>query len=71
LLLVCGQAEKASALAQKARDNLEKRLGSRHPLTKDSARVTADALDPLGRSEEAKALREKYGVTEPEKPKPS
>jgi hypothetical protein len=30
--------------------------------TKDSARVTADALDALGRTEEAKALRERYGV---------
>jgi hypothetical protein len=32
-----------------------------HDLTKDSARVTADALDALGRTEEAKALRERYG----------
>jgi hypothetical protein len=38
-------------------------------LTKDSARVTSDALDALGRTEEAKALRERYGVMEPEKPK--
>ncbi len=34
----------------------------------DSARVTADAL---GRAEEAKALRERYGLTGPEKPKSS
>jgi hypothetical protein len=32
-------------------------------LTKESARVTADALDALRRTEEAKALRERYGVT--------
>jgi hypothetical protein len=32
-------------------------------LTAHSARVTADALDALGRAEEAKALRERYGVT--------
>jgi peroxiredoxin len=38
-------------------------------LTKDSARVTSDALDALGCTEEAKALRERYGVMEPEKPK--
>jgi hypothetical protein len=44
-------------------------LGRDHDLTKDSARVTADALDALGRTEEAKGLREQYGVTEPEKPK--
>jgi hypothetical protein len=37
-------------------------------LTKDSARVTADALDALGRAQEAKVLRERYGVAEPEKP---
>ena len=36
-----------------------------------SARVTADALDALGHTEEAKALRERYGVTEPENPKSS
>jgi hypothetical protein len=40
-------------------------------LTNDSARVTADALDALGRTEEAKAVREKHGLTEPEKPKPA
>ena len=40
-------------------------------MAKDSARVTADALDALGRADEAKALRERYGVTEAEKPKPS
>jgi hypothetical protein len=36
--------------------------GPSHPWTKDSAQVTADALDALGRSEEAAALREKYGL---------
>ena len=46
-------------------------LGRDHAWTKDSARVTADALDALGRTEEAKALRERYGVTEPENPEPS
>jgi hypothetical protein len=37
-------------------------------LNQDSARVTADAL---GRTVEAKALRERYGLTEPENPKSS
>jgi hypothetical protein len=41
---------------------------TRHRWTKWSARATADAL---GRTDEAKALREKYGITELEKPKPS
>ena len=40
----------------------EKALGLNHPWTKDSARVTADALDALARIEEAAALREKYGI---------
>jgi hypothetical protein len=44
---------------------------TRHRWTKWSARATADALDALGRTDEAKALREKYGITELEKPKPS
>ncbi len=38
--------------------------------TKDSARVTV-ALDALGRAEEVEALRERYVLTEPEKPKSS
>ena len=37
-------------------------LGRDHDLTKDSARVTSDALDVLGRTEEVKALRERNGV---------
>jgi hypothetical protein len=49
----------------------DKHLGRDHAWTKASARVTADALDALGRAEEAKALRERYGVMEPEKPKSS
>jgi hypothetical protein len=41
----------------------DKTLGRDHDLTKESARITADALHALGRTEEAKALRERYGVT--------
>ena len=44
-------------------------LGRDHTWTKVSARVTADALDALGRTEEAKALRERYGVTSSDDPK--
>jgi tetratricopeptide (TPR) repeat protein len=36
--------------------------GPNHPWTKDSARVTADALDALGRGAEAEALRARYGL---------
>jgi hypothetical protein len=34
------------------------------------AQVTNFALDALGRTEEAKALREKYGLTQEEEPRP-
>ena len=66
-----GDLAGARPLLERALASYEKVLGRDHAFTKDSARVTADALDALGRTEEAKALRERYGVTEPEKPKPS
>jgi hypothetical protein len=47
----------------------DKRVGRDDALTKYFARVTADALAALGRTEEAKALRERYGVTEAEEMK--
>jgi hypothetical protein len=37
-------------------------LGPDHGWTKDSARVTADTLDALGRTEEAVAMRARYGL---------
>jgi hypothetical protein len=40
----------------------EKKLGLDHRWTKDSAHTTANALDALGRAEEARALRAKYGI---------
>jgi len=68
LLLTTGQPTEALTLAETALAAHDKVLGRDHRWTKDSARATADALDALGRTEEAKALRERYGVTEPEKP---
>jgi hypothetical protein len=61
-LLTGAQAE-ALALGEKALANHDKALGRDHSRTKDSARVTADAIDTLSRTEEAKALRERYGLT--------
>jgi hypothetical protein len=68
-----------TAIRARARD-LEKDGTGLRPTTGRSARtapgprtalgVTADALDALGRSEEAKALRERYGLTESENPAP-
>ena len=62
LLLVSGDATDALALGETALAAHDKVLGPYHHLTKDSARVTADALDALGRADEAAALRARYGV---------
>jgi tetratricopeptide (TPR) repeat protein len=67
VLLLMGSPTEGLALGQTALTAHDKALGRDHPWTKDSARVTADALDVLGRTEEAKALRERYGVAGPEK----
>jgi hypothetical protein len=69
--LAIGHATEALALGETALTAHDKVLGRDHAWTKDCARVTADALDALGRTEEAKALREQYGVMGPEKPKSS
>ena len=64
-----GHSTEALALGDTALAVHDKLLGRHHAWTKESARVTADALDALGRADEAKALREKYGG--PESPEPS
>ena len=63
-----GHSTEALSLGDTALAAHHKVLGRDHTWTKDSARVTAEALDALGRAEEAKALRERYGVTPPENP---
>jgi hypothetical protein len=40
----------------------ETALGVKHPWTNESAHVTADALDALGRAGEALALRTRYAI---------
>jgi len=45
-------------------------VAGRYGVPEDSARVTADALHALGRTDEASAMREKYGIT-PEVPSTS
>src|SRR5262249_2264814 len=40
----------------------DKVLGRDHRYTEESARVTADALDALGRNKEAAKLRKRYGL---------
>jgi tetratricopeptide (TPR) repeat protein len=70
LLLSENQPTEALTLGEAALAAHDKVLGRDHAWTKESARVTADALDALGRTEEAKALRERYGVTSSDDPKP-
>jgi hypothetical protein len=70
-LLLSGRAAEALTVAQSTLATQEAAAGRNHRWTKLSALVTADALDALGRTEEAKELRERYGLTEPENPKPS
>jgi hypothetical protein len=63
LLVAAGDPTAALVFAETAFDAYANAFGSCHPWTKDSARVTAEALEALGRTEEAGALRERYGLT--------
>ena len=72
LLLRIGHPTEALSLGETALTGFEKVLGQNHRFTKgEGAPVTAKALDALGRTEEAKALRERYGLTSSNDPKPS
>jgi tetratricopeptide (TPR) repeat protein len=62
LLLITGRPEQALKLGQAALAS-HARSRPNHPWTKDSARVTADALDALGRADEANALRARYDLS--------
>ena len=62
LWLAQGAPAEALALAEPALAAHEKVLGAAHPWTQGSARVTADALDALGRGEEAAGVRARFGV---------
>ena len=62
LLLMTDRPREALSLAEGALAVHETANGPHSPWTKDSARVTADALDTLGRADEAAALRARYGL---------
>ncbi len=62
LLLAEGSAHEALSLAEKALAAHDKVLGPGHDWTMASARFAADALDALGRSGEATAMRTRYGL---------
>jgi tetratricopeptide (TPR) repeat protein len=68
LLLRMGLPTEALTLGETALSAHCKVLGREHAATKTSAAATAECLDALGRTEEAEALRERYGLTEPERP---
>jgi tetratricopeptide (TPR) repeat protein len=60
LLLASANADEALAHGAVALAAHDKALGPNHSWTKDSVSITADALDALGRADEAAARREKY-----------
>ena len=62
LLLKTDDAGWALALAETALVAFEKILGPDHPWTKNSTRVTAEALEALGRAGEAAVLRGRFGL---------
>jgi tetratricopeptide (TPR) repeat protein len=55
-----GAHSEALALSEAALAAHDKVLGANHPWTQESAQVTADVLDALGRAGEAAALRTRY-----------
>jgi tetratricopeptide (TPR) repeat protein len=62
LLLMTDRPAEALQLARAALATHDRVNGPNQAWTKDSAGVTADTLAALGRAEEAKALRKKYGI---------
>jgi hypothetical protein len=65
LFLDTGRATEALSFARAALATHETTSGPNHPWTKDSARVTADALDARSRTDEAAELRARYGIDAP------
>jgi len=62
LLLAQDDPARALGFGEAALTAHDKMLGPHHPWTKDSAEITAEALDRLGRREEADGLRRRYGL---------
>jgi hypothetical protein len=65
LFLDTGRGAEALSFARAALATHERASGPNHRWTKDSARVTADALDAQCRTEEATELRARYGIDGP------
>ncbi len=62
LLIDTGRSAEAVGIGEAALAVHAATSGPNHPWTKDSARVTADALAALDRASEAAALRERYSL---------
>jgi tetratricopeptide (TPR) repeat protein len=62
LLLDTGRSTEALTFAEAALAVHGATSGPDHPWRTDSARVTADALDALGRADDAAAVRVRYGI---------
>jgi len=62
LLLDTGRAAEALAFAEAALAIQVASSGPNHRWTRDAATVTADALDELGRKDEAAVLRMRYSI---------
>jgi hypothetical protein len=63
LMLMTDRGAEALRISQIALSTHARINGSSHPWTKDSARVTADALDALDRADEAKTVRATHDFT--------
>jgi tetratricopeptide (TPR) repeat protein len=63
LQLTLGNAKEAAALATQALQAHEEKLGPTHPWTIDSAMTAIEALDALGRADEANAVRARFDVS--------
>ena len=57
-----GDLASAASYSQRALVIFDKALGLNHPWTQNAALDAAGTLAVLGRAQEAKALREKYGI---------
>ena len=64
LLLLTDRAAEALRFGEIALATHDQVNALNHNWTKDSAGVTADALDALGRGAEAAALRARYGIND-------
>jgi tetratricopeptide (TPR) repeat protein len=71
LLLLTDRPEEALRIGEAALSIHDRVNGPNHVWTRRSAGVTADALDALARGMEAAALRKRYGIEAPEKPRRS